>query len=253
MTLTQAVLLGILEGFTEFLPISSTAHLLLAQRLMGIVVDDATVTFTIGIQFGSICAAAILYWKYFLDYKNTRDVLLALVPTLIAGVFIHPYIKLLFQSVLYIVPWTLIIGGVVMLLGEKWYCRHGNKGRDVTFADKMMLGFSQVLAMVPGVSRSGAMIVTGLFAKLDRKAITSFTFVLAIPTMMSATLYDVYKSHLSFNAIFSDTFIIGFVTACIVAFASIRTMLFLVNKYTFTPFAWYRIILGSLIAVFVYF
>ena len=253
MTFLQALILGIVEGFTEFLPVSSTAHLLLAEKAMGLILDERMVTFTIAVQLGSIAAAAILYARQFLSVQKISVLILALLPTIIAGVFVYPYIKTLFAHVLLIIPWTLIIGGILMLVGEQEYSKKAPvEERELTFKEKLILGCAQIIALVPGVSRSAAMIVTGLFARFPRSAVTSFTFILAVPTMFSATVYDVYKSHIPLESILSIPFVTGFVTAFLIALVSIRLMLFLVRTYTFVPFAWYRIFLGLSIALFVY-
>ncbi len=253
MTLFQSLILGAIEGVTEFLPISSTAHILLAQKLMGIAISDSAVTFTIAVQLGSILSAAILYYKYFLSVQNSKSIILALLPTLIIGFVAHPFIKTLFSNVIFIMPWTLTIGGIFMLLGEKSYSKGPTSEMELTLKQKVFLGFAQTLAIVPGVSRSGAMIVAGLFAGLKREALTSFTFILAIPTMFAATAYDIYKSEVHLDIILSQTFVVGFAAAFFVSLISVKAMLFFVRKYTFKPFAWYRIILGLVIFVFVYF
>lgn len=221
---------------------------------MGIVLNDTVATFTIAIQLGSILAAAVLYFRQFLSLRKISFLVLALLPTIFAGVFVYPYLKTLFVNVLLIVPWTLVLGGILMLVGEREYSKKESvvEERELTLKEKLILGCAQTIALVPGVSRSAAMIVTGLFARLPRQAVTSFTFILAVPTMFSATVYDVYKSHIPIESILSVSFMTGFITAFLVAFMSIRFMLFLVRTYTFVPFAWYRIFLGLLIALFVY-
>lgn len=254
MSILESLLLGILEGFTEFLPVSSTAHLLLAQKILNIPLTESVTTFTIAVQAGSIFAAALLYCKQFLSFRTSGALIVALIPTVLAGVFIYPFLKVLFANVLVIVPWTLVFGGLLMLLGEYVYKKEGGiSERSLSLKEKCILGLAQTLALVPGVSRSGAMIVTGLFAKLPRQAVTSFTFMLAVPTMLSATGYDVLKSDLAFNDILSISFIVGFLAAFVVAFVSIRFILLLVSRYGFVPFAWYRIALGLSISLFLYF
>lgn len=257
MTFLQAIIIGIVEGFTEFLPVSSTAHILLTEKIMGVALSESVTTFTIAVQLGSILAAAVLYFRHFLSIRRVSILVLALTPTIFAGVFVYPYIKVLFLNVLFIVPWTLILGGVLMLLGERRYLKSASlsasfEERELTFKEKMILGCAQVLALIPGTSRSAAMIVTGLFTHLPRGAVTSFTFILAVPTMFSATIYDVYKSHVPFDALLTPSFAVGFFVAFFVALVSIRLMLFLVRTYTFVPFAWYRIFLGLVVALFVY-
>lgn len=254
MTFLQAIILGIVEGFTEFLPVSSTAHLLLVQKVLGILVTDEVLHFTIAVQLGSILAAAILYVRYFLSVRKAGELILVLLPTIFAGIFVYPFLKTLFSNVLVIVPWTLVVGGILMLWGERTYRQeeNGPESRELTFKEKIILGCAQTIALVPGVSRSAAMVVTGLFLRFPRRTVTIFTFILAVPTMFSATLYDIYKSGILPGALLTDTFIVGLTTSFVVSLFSIRLMLFLVAKYTFVPFAWYRIILGLSIAFLVY-
>lgn len=253
MTIFQAIILGLVEGFTEFLPVSSTAHILVVQKILGIAMSESVTTFTIAVQLGSILAALVLYIHHFLSIRKIIELGIVLIPTIIAGIFIYPSIKIFFVNVLYIVPWTLMLGGILMLLGEKFYKKRSDSiERQLTFKEKLLLGCAQILALVPGVSRSAAMVVTGLFSRFPRQAVTSFTFILAVPTMFSATLYDIYKTHTSITSLLTPSFYIGFFTAFFVALFSIRFMLFLVKKYTFVPFAWYRIALGLSIGFLVY-
>lgn len=253
MTILQAAIIGVVEGFTEFLPISSTAHILIVQKIFNIVLDESVTTFTIAVQLGSILAAAILYIRQFFSLRKVVELILTLLPTVIAGILIYPFIKIFFTNVLYIVPWTLVVGGLLMLWGEKIYKKNVEREeKELTLKEKFILGCAQVFALVPGVSRSASMIVTGLFANFPRRAVMSFTFILAVPTMFSATLYDVYKTQIPITALLTPSFCLGFITAFFVALFSIRFMLFLVQKYTFTPFAWYRIVLGISIGLFLY-
>ena len=251
MTILQAIILGVVEGFTEFLPVSSTAHLLIAQRTMDMTLTAQMVSFTIAVQLGSIFAAFILYRKHFFATKNWPSIALALVPTLVIGAVVYPHLKFLFTNVMLIIPWTLMVGGALMIWGEWHYKKKiGNREEsDLTLRQKCALGLAQTLAFVPGTSRSAAMIVTGLFSGFSRVSVSQFTFILAVPTMTIATLYDFYKNIHIIDSIISLPFVIGFLVAFIVAFFSIRFMLYVVRTYTFTPFGWYRIILGASLAI----
>ncbi len=255
MTVLQAIILGLVEGLTEFLPVSSTAHLLLAQRLMDITLTQSMVTFTIAVQLGSILAAFFLYRKKFASLSHNVVLCVALVPTLVAGVFVYPHLKTIFSHILFIVPWTLIVGGLLMLVAEYVYKkkRTPESEPELTAYQKIYLGCAQTLALVPGVSRSASMIVAGLFAGLPRNSLSSFTFILAVPTMFAATTYDVYKNvELVKHDVFSVSFFVGFTVAFLAAFLSIRFMLYVVRRYTFVPFGWYRVILGLGIILFLY-
>lgn len=253
MTIFQAVILGLVEGFTEFLPVSSTAHILLVQKVLGVVLNDTVATFTIAVQAGSILAALFLYARYFLSLRRVSELFVVLIPTILAGVLIHPHIKVIFANVLFIIPWTLFFGGLCMLWAEKKYKKNKIvEERELTFKEKVVLGFAQTLALIPGVSRSAAMVVTGLFSHFPRQALTSFTFVLAVPTMFSATLYDIHKTSIPLSDIVTRPFIIGLTISFLTALLSIQFMLYLVRTYTFIPFAWYRIFLGVGIGLLVY-
>jgi undecaprenyl-diphosphatase len=199
VTIFQSLLLGIVEGFTEFLPISSTAHLLIAQKALGIVLTENVTTFTIAIQAGSILAAAILYLRQFLSVRTSGALIIALIPTIFAGVWVYPFLKVLFANVFLIVPWTLVLGGILMLFAEHIYKKGGSVAeRDLNLKEKCILGLAQTLALVPGVSRSGAMIVTGLFVKLPRQAITSFTFMLCCSRISQQMIFFQYHLLLGF-------------------------------------------------------
>ncbi|MEF3191112.1 MAG: undecaprenyl-diphosphate phosphatase [Campylobacterales bacterium] len=246
MTGSEAVVLGLLEGLTEFLPVSSTGHLILASHLMGIAQDDVHKAFEVSIQLGSILAVVVLYMKRLLAHPLLLlKLAVAFVPTGIVGLLLYKTIKSLFDS--HSVAWMLILGGIVMIVIELW-----RKGREepsdsveeISLKQALMIGTFQILSMVPGTSRSAATIIGGLLAGLSRRSAAEFSFLLAVPTMIVATVYDLYKNHAAMD--FSDVtnLGIGFGVAFVTALLAIRLFLSFVARFNFIPFAFYRIALG---------
>lgn len=249
MTFFHSILLGALEGLTEFLPISSTGHLILASHLLGLAQTDAFKSFEIAIQLGSIAAVALVYWKQLLNFKLLLKLAVAFVPTGLVGLFLYPYIKGVLIGNPAIVVGALIIGGIVLLLIEKAYKPKASGSDDpasLSFKQAVIVGTAQALAVVPGVSRSGATAAGGLLMGLSRSATLSFSFLLAVPTMLVATAYDLYKTPEALMGANLSLLAAGFVTAFIVALIVVRYALSFVRKYSFVPFALYRIVLGLL-------
>jgi len=258
MDFFSAVLLGVIEGLTEFLPISSTGHLILAASQLPLEEEFAKL-FTVVIQLGAILAIVVLYWRKFwgvlvgLPTQRSaqwfaRNVALGIAPAMIIGFFAHGAIKeYLFDPA--VVAAMLIVGGVVILVIEK----HKPEPRvfsteEMDWKTALKIGFIQCIAMIPGVSRSGASIMGGLLVGVDRKAAAEFSFFLAVPTMLAASTYDLYKAGpLSGDAM--GLIAVGFVTSFIVAIIVVRWMMAFISKHGFAPFAYYRIALGLLLAV----
>jgi undecaprenyl-diphosphatase len=246
MDIFQAIVLGILEGFTEFLPISSTGHLILASELMGIEQTSFHKSFEVIIQLGSILAVVYYYKdKIFSDFELWKKLIVAFIPTGFLGLFLYKYIKELFT--VDTVAYMLIIGGIILILVEKFKPQENcnvTTTEEITYKNAFLIGLFQSLAMVPGTSRSGATIVGGMFLGLDRKTAASFSFLLAVPTMFIASGYDIYKNYSELD--FSNTLnlAIGFVVAFIFALIAIKTLMKLISKISFVSFGIYRIILG---------
>ena len=250
----HAILLGIIEGLTEFLPVSSTGHLVLADRFFGL---TSTGTFKILIQLGAILAILTVYAaklsRLVVDLPSDRRtqtfvlaVGLAFLPAALAGVFLHTFIKtVLFESPA-LVCLSLVLGGIVLLVVDRWRAapRYVDV-MDVPPLRALAIGAFQCIAMVPGVSRSGATIVGAMLLGVDRRASAEFSFFLAMPTMLGAFTWDLYKSWGALNADVVQSIAVGFVVAFIVGVIVVRTLLEFVSQYGFAPFAWWRIIVGG--------
>lgn len=252
----QAFLLGLLEGLTEFLPVSSTGHLILASELIGFT-GEGSVAFKIAIQLGAILAVLVAYRQRFAGIAAgllqrepgaiafTRNILLGFLPAMVVGVFAYSAIRKLIESPL-TVAIALILGGVAILLIEKLVKpRIAGTVEGMPARTALGVGLVQCLAMIPGVSRSGATIMGGLLMGLDRKTAAEFSFFLAVPTMAAATVYSLYKERHLLNADDMGLIAIGFVTAFISALLVVRWLVGFVGRHGFAPFAWYRIALGS--------
>lgn len=254
MTLFDALILGTLEGLTEFLPISSTGHLILASHMLGLEQSDAHKTFEVAIQLGSILAVLFLFAQRLLVNKMLwLKIAVAFLPTAIFGFLFYKTIKALFG--IESVAIMLILGGIIFLIVEYFRRNHDDSKDksidDLTIKEALLIGFFQSLSMVPGTSRSGATIIGGLFAKLSRKSAAEFSFLLAIPTMFVATAYDLYKN--SSTMIIDDYSLltVGFVMAFVVAFFTVKAMMKFLTTHTFVGFGIYRIIVGLAFWVFV--
>ncbi len=251
-----AVILGIVEGLTEFLPVSSTGHLILATELMGYNADRWAV-FNIAIQPGAILAIVVLYWRTFWDvltglFKGApsaiafvRNLLVAFFPAVVLGLALGDVIDDLLENAV-VVAWALIIGGFAILLVEK-FARPVEAGgvANVTFRQSVMIGLVQCLAMIPGVSRSGATILGAMSLGIDRKTAAEFSFFLALPTLTGATALQLFKNRDDITADSMGLIGIGFVVSFVVAWAVVKGFLAVVTRYGFGPFAWYRIVAGS--------
>lgn len=248
----NAFILGIVEGLTEFLPVSSTGHMILATSVLGIKIDDFWKSFLIIIQLGSILAVLFVFYKKLTQsFELWLKLAVGFFPTGVIGFLLSDYIKLLLHP--YVVIFMLIFGGFILIFIEK---AHKNKAYAITSLDELsfktafFIGLIQSLAMIPGTSRSAATIIGGLLLGLNRKSATEFSFLLAIPTMLIATSYDMLKHHDTLFA--QDTFVplfIGFVVAFVVAIFVIKFFLKFISRFDFVPFGYYRIILGLLFLI----
>ena len=269
MNIFETIIIAIIEGLTEFLPVSSTGHMIIAQNLLGVESTEFVKAFTFIIQFGAILSVVVLYWKRFFRLNDTPvtagtsrikyflhkydfywKLFVAFIPAAILGLALSDMIDAMLESVT-VVAITLIAGGIFMLFCDKIFNK-GSEQTELTEKRAFRIGMFQCISMIPGVSRSMATIVGGMAQKLTRKAAAEFSFFLAVPTMFAATLYKMLKLFMEPNGIEIikenfTTLIVGNVVAFIVAMLAIKFFINFVTKYGFKAFGWYRIIIGSII------
>jgi undecaprenyl-diphosphatase len=251
MSFFEAIILAIVEGLTEFLPVSSTGHMIIASSILGIASNPFTKTFTVAIQLGAIISVVVLYWKrFFQTFDFYFKLLVAFLPAMVLGLLLSDLIDQLLESV-EVVAVMLIIGGIIFLFIDTIFKNsEENGGTEITYKKALTIGFFQTLAMVPGVSRSAATIIGGLTQKLTRKAAAEFSFFLAVPTMLAATGYKLLKFYLEGNSfgVHEITMLaVGNAVAFIIAIFAIKSFITFLTKYGFKLFGYYRIALGLLI------
>jgi len=247
MSILQAFIIAIIEGLTEFLPVSSTGHMILASTIMNIQDDAFVKTFEICIQLGAIMAIVMLYAKKFLQSFTIYFKLgIAFIPTGIAGFLAYPYIKAyLFNSI--VVATSLILGGIVLILIDKKVVAKKSETdvlENISYKNSFSLSLIQCFSMIPGVSRAAATIIGGVFNGLDKKQATEFSFLLAVPTMLAATGYDLIKTPIAFTSHEILLLAIGLVVAFFTAWLAVKVFLKIVENYGFKHFGYYRIIIG---------
>jgi undecaprenyl-diphosphatase len=247
MDFLTAVILGIVQGVSEFLPISSTGHMILTSHLMGLTHTEFLKSFEIAIQAGTILSVVVLYWKSLLvDAEIMKRVIVAFLPTGVLGLTLYKWIKGYLLGSELVVLASLILGGIFLVVFEWWYREDEDASaeiREMSYKKALIIGLFQAIAMVPGISRSASTIVGGLILGLKRKTIVEFSFLLAVPTMLAATGYDLIKTGSGFSLGQYQYLLAGFVTAFIVAILSIKFLLGFIKTHTFIPFGIYRITL----------
>jgi undecaprenyl-diphosphatase len=256
MSFLDAIILSIVEGLTEFLPVSSTGHMIITSALLGIASDPFTKTFTVAIQLGAILSVVVLYWRrFFRSIDFYFKLFLAFLPAAVAGLLLGDQIDMLLERV-DVVGFALIVGGIFFLFVDKMFQQTEVNGRDtVSYPTALKIGLFQVLALVPGVSRSASTIIGGLFQKLDKKTAAEFSFFLAVPTMLAATAYKLlgfYKSGYQFGNHEIMLLLLGNVFAFIVALLAIRSFISFLTRHGFRVFGWYRIVVGAVILALYY-
>jgi len=248
MTIFETVAIAIVEGITEFLPISSTGHMIITEALLGMKIDEFTKAFTVNIQFGAILSVVVLYWKRFLQsWTFYQKLFVAFLPAAVIGFLANDLIDRLLENVL-VVAITMLVGGVLLLFVDKWFNKE-NPDQEVTYPAALKIGFWQCIAMIPGVSRSAASIIGGMQQKLSRTNAAEFSFFLAVPTMAAASGYKLLKLILDPNGVSMlkdnlTTLLIGNIVAFIVAMIAIQTFITFLQKHGFKVFGWYRIVVG---------
>jgi undecaprenyl-diphosphatase len=268
MDTLQALIIAIIEGLTEFLPISSTAHMGFAASLLGMEESEFLKMFQVSIQFGAILAIVVLYWKKFFDFSNFNfyiKLIAAVLPALVLGYLFDDLIEEVLGNQIAISS-VLVLGGVVLLFADNWFKNPTILDeKEITVKKAVIIGFWQCLAMMPGTSRSAASIIGGMTQGLTRKASAEFSFFLAVPTMLAVTVYSIFvktwgkgtaTEMKGYDMILRDQnhinlFIIGNIVAFVVALIAVKTFINLLTKYGFKVWGWYRIIIG--IALLLYF
>jgi len=257
MTTLQSIILSIIEGLTEFLPVSSTGHMIIASSIMGIERDEFVKLFEIAIQLGAILAVVVLYWKKFFDFAKWEfylKLLVAVIPALVLGKLFSDKIDMLLESPT-VVAVSLLLGGIILLFVDKLFNHPTVTQEDnVSYKKGFIIGICQCLAMIPGVSRSAASIVGGMSQKLTRKVAAEFSFFLAVPTMVAATGYKLLKTYKTNPEILKDKqnllFLVeGNIIAFIVAMLAIKFFITYLQKHGFKVFGIYRIILGIIVLI----
>ncbi len=252
MTWFHALILSIVEGLTEFLPVSSTGHMILTEGILGMKSTDFIQAFIINIQFGAILSVVVLYWKrFFQSFTFYYKLFIAFLPAAFFGLLLSNYIDELLQSV-YVVAAMLIIGGVVLVFVDKWF-KNPSTDQTVTYKKALIIGFYQVLAMIPGTSRSAATIIGGMTQKLNKKTAAEFSFFLAVPTMFAASGYKLLESYMKNHQVINADniwiLLFGNVVAFIVALFAIKSFIHYLTNHGFKVFGYYRIVIG--LAIFI--
>jgi len=255
MSTIEAIIIAIVEGITEFLPISSTGHMIITSSLLHIEDDAFTKLFEVAIQLGAILAVVVLYWKKFFDFKRWQfyiKLLVAVSPALLLGFLFSDKIDELLESPL-TVAITMLLGGIVLLFIDKVFTNHTiEKEEDISWSRAFMIGVWQCIAMIPGVSRSAATIIGGMQQQLTRKLAAEFSFYLAVPTMFAATGYKLLKGYKLIHAEQIKLLLIGNLVAFIVALIAIKFFIEYLQKHGFRLFGYYRIIAGIILLVLIY-
>ena len=257
MDTLQTIIIAIVEGLTEFLPVSSTGHMIITSSLMGIEKDDFVKLFEIAIQLGAILSVVVLYWKKFFDFSKWHfyiKLIIAVIPALILGKLLSEKIDALLESPT-TVAISLLVGGIILLFVDKLFTQHTiTEEKDITYTNGFIIGIWQCLAMVPGVSRSAASIIGGMQQKLTRSAAAEFSFFLAVPTMAAATGYKLLKTFTTHPEILKDKHNLlllglGNVIAFIVALLAVKFFITYLQKHGFKIFGWYRIVVGITVLI----
>lgn len=254
MIYISSIILGIVQGLTEFLPVSSTAHLILTSTMLHIAQTDFQKMFEVVIQLGSILAVVVLYWRKLLDWELDKKLIAAFIPTGIIGLIFHNAIKALYDQNKMIIL-TLFLGGVIIILFELFHKEkesHIEELKNISYGKAVALGFCQSVAIVPGVSRSAATIIGGMALGIKRRTIVEFSFLLAVPTMLAASGLDLLKGYKDLAT--GNNFgllLVGFVASFVVAMLAIKLLLGFIRRYNFIPFGVYRIVVALALGLFI--
>lgn len=268
MSLIEAIIIAIVEGITEYLPISSTGHMIIASSLLGIHKEEFTKLFEVAIQLGAIMAVVVLYWKRFIDFSKWQfyvKLIIGVIPALVLGYLFSDKIDELMESPL-VVAISLLLGGIVLLFIDKAFNRPTvETNEEITYQKAFITGLWQCISMIPGVSRSAASIIGGMQQKFTRNVAAEFSFFLAVPTMAAATLYTLFIKKWEGSGVVKKgyeliiesqdntiAFIVGNIVAFVVAILAIKFFIDYLKKYGFKMFGWYRIIAGVILIILIY-
>jgi undecaprenyl-diphosphatase len=269
MNLFQAIIVAIVEGLTEYLPISSTGHMIITSALLGIGKDEFTKLYEVAVQLGAILAVVVLYWKKFMDFTRWKfylKLVIAVIPAIVLGLLFSDQIDAMLESPL-TVAITMLLGGIIFLFIDSMFKGHDiDKEESITNKKAFTIGLWQCVAMIPGVSRSASSIIGGMQQKLTRKLAAEFSFYLAVPTMAAATGYSVFLKHWTdasgaevkgYELILASTqntiaFITGNIIAFVVAILAIKFFIGFLQKHGFRLFGWYRIIAGVALLILIW-
>ncbi len=245
MSLLHAIILGIVEGITEFLPISSTAHLILASHLLHLAESEFVKSFEIIIQLGAILSVVVLYWSKFWNWDVLKKLVVAVIPTGVIGLTVYKAIKSYLLGNVNVVLAALLIGGIVLILFERWRLKDTNDVdfSEITYRKAFLIGLFQSIAVIPGVSRSAATIVGGSLIGVSKRTIVEFSFMLAVPTMLAATGLELVKGRAALAGNYG-VLAVGFVVSFLTAIVAIKSFLGYIKKHDFAAFGWYRVVLA---------
>jgi undecaprenyl-diphosphatase len=265
MNTIQSIIIAIVEGITEFLPISSTGHMIITQKILGIESSEFVNLFTVNIQFGAILSVVVLYWKKFFEPLKTSAVsgsvwnrfrqrydfylklLVAFLPAAFFGLLLNDYIDMLLGNVI-VVAISLLLGGIILLFVDNWFKKPA-ENQKISFPKALKIGFFQVISMIPGVSRAAATIIGGLSQKLTRKNAAEFSFFLAVPTMLAASALQLVKTYKVIDAQNIKILLLGNAVAFVVAMIAIKSFITFLTKHGFRIFGYYRIVVGLAILI----
>lgn len=252
MNLFEAIIIAIVEGITEYLPISSTGHMIITSSLLGIHKDEFTKLFEVAIQLGAILAVVVLYWRKFFDFSRWQfyiKLIIAVIPALVLGKLFSDYIDQMLESS-FTVAISMLVGGIILLFIDKFFTGEGlSEEEQISYKKAFIIGIWQCLAMVPGVSRSASSIIGGMQQKLNRKLAAEFSFYLAVPTMCAATGYKLLQGYKTFTTEHVQLLLVGNVVAFVVAILAIKFFIGFLQKHGFKLFGWYRIIAGIILLI----
>ncbi|MEI6434797.1 MAG: undecaprenyl-diphosphate phosphatase [Bacteroidota bacterium] len=248
MSVLQAIIIAIVEGITEFLPVSSTGHMIITQSILGVESTDFVKAFTVNIQFGAILSVIALYWKrFFQSWDFYFRLFVACLPLVIAYL-LEKQIDSMLESVMTVAV-ALLIGGILLIFVDRWFEKPENVNTKLTYKKALIIGFFQIISVIPGVSRSAATIVGGMSQKLSRKAAAEFSFFLAVPTMFAASALKLAGNYKMISADNINLLLIGNVVSFIVAIIAIKSFIAFLTRYGFKWFGYYRIVVGLAIII----